>query len=165
MYVGDPANGDQLLGKVPDVLGDLPRLLVMNKRLVVAGRALVNSTYLVEHIGFIREVADVTVNRECAPAGGQCFLMAALVMMDGANVLVENRLALRSAYRLEYLQGFLIGVERLFMAAVVQVHAAQIIERFRFPAPVADFTVNRQRLTQELICLGVAPQMPAGDTG
>ena len=33
MYVGNHAKCDQLLGQVPDLLGNQPRFLVMNKRL------------------------------------------------------------------------------------------------------------------------------------
>jgi hypothetical protein len=142
MYVGNPAKCDQLLGQVPDLLGDQPRLLVMNKRLVVACRALVNGTNVIEHVGLIRQVADVTVYGECPPTGSKPFGVAALVMVDAANVLVQDRLVLRSAYLTEYQQGLPVGVERVPMVAVVQVYPSQVVECLRFPAPVADVTVE-----------------------
>src|SRR6266516_5989890 len=105
------------------------------------------------------------VYRECLPAGGQPLVVAALVMVDGADIVVQDRLALRSAYLTEYLQGHLVGVERVPMVPVIKVYPSQVVEHLRFAAPVAGVPVERKRLVQVSICLGVAPQMPAGDPG
>ena len=60
-HVGYPAKCDHLLRQIPDLLGDQSRLLVMNQRLIVAPRALINGANVIEHVGFIREIADITV--------------------------------------------------------------------------------------------------------
>ena len=165
IYVGNHAKGDQLLGQVPNILGDQTRPLMMNKCLVVARGTLVDGADVIEHLGFMRQVADVPVYRECPPAGSQCFLVAALVAVDAADVLVQDRLVLRSAYLTKYLQRFLVGVERVPMVTVGQMYRAQIVVHLRFPAPVADVTIERQRLPHRCVGLGVTAQMPAGDTG
>jgi hypothetical protein len=103
-HVGYPANCDHLLGQIPDLLGDQSCLLVMNQRLIVALRALVNGANVIEHVSFIREIADITVYGERPPASSKPFLVTALVMVDAANVMVQNRFVLRSAYLTEYFQ-------------------------------------------------------------
>src|SRR5215831_12217514 len=105
------------------------------------------------------------VYRECLPAGGKPFVVAALVMVDGADIVVQDRLAMRPAYLTENLQGHLVGIERVPMMSVIEVYPSYVVEHLRFPAPVAGVPVERKRLTQVSICLGVAPQMPAGDAG
>jgi len=72
-HVGYPAKGDQLLGQIPDFLSDQSCLLVMNQRLIVALRALVNGANVIEHVGFIREIADITVYGECPSASSKPF--------------------------------------------------------------------------------------------
>src|SRR5208283_3368930 len=165
MYVGNHAKGDQLLGQVPDIFGDQARSLMINKRLVVTCRALVDGTDVIEHLGFIRQVAYVTVYRERLPVGSECFLVAAFVTVDAANVLVQDRLGLRAAYFTIYLQRLLVRVERVPVVTAVQMHPAQIVVHLRFPAPVADVTIERKRRPHVSICLAVTAQMPAGDTG
>src|SRR5580692_9901881 len=95
--VGYPPKRDHLLGQAADLLGNRSRLLVMNQRLVKARRALVNGADVIEHIRFIREIADVTVDREGPPARSETLLVTALVMVDAANIVIQDRLALRGA--------------------------------------------------------------------
>src|ERR1700733_7965301 len=96
VYVGDSPQRYQLLGRVPDFLGNQACLLVMCQRLVVTRPALIDGADVVEHVSLVREVADVTVDRECPPAGGERFGIAALVVVHGANVVVKDRLVLGS---------------------------------------------------------------------
>ncbi len=138
---------------------------MMNKCLVVARRALVDSADVIEHVGFTRQVADVPVYRKGPAAGRQCFGVAALVAVDAADVVVQDRLVLRSAYLTKDLQRFLIGVERVPVITIGQVHRAQIVVRLRFPATVTDVTIERQRLPHRCVGLGITAQEPAGDTG
>ena len=62
------------------------------------------------------------VYRERLPARGKPFVVTALVMMDGTDIVVQDRLVLRSAYLMEYLQGSLVGVERIPMVSVIKVY-------------------------------------------
>ena len=114
----------------------------MNKRLVVARRALIDGTNVIEHVRLIREIADVTVYCECPPVSSKAFLVAALVMVDAANVVIQNCFVLRSAKLAEYLQRLLVGVERVPVVAAIQVYPSQIVKGLRLPAPVADVAIQ-----------------------
>src|SRR5262249_61321064 len=100
-----------------DLLSDQPCLLVMNKRLVVALRVLIDGADVVEHVRFVRKVADAAVDDERPAAGGKALLEAALVVVDGADVVVQDRLVPGSAYLQEDVQRPLVGVERVLVTA------------------------------------------------
>src|SRR5262249_61694012 len=90
---------------------------------------------------FARKVADAGIDDQRPPAGGKALLEAAVVMVDGADVVVQDRLVPRSAYLQEYVQRLLVGVERVPVTAGVQVNPAQVVEGLRLPAPVAGLAV------------------------
>src|SRR5215467_2196736 len=165
MYIGDHAKRDQLLREVADLIGDHPSFLMMNKRFVIACIALVDSADIVEGVCLIWQIAYVAVDSKSPAAGGQCFLVAPLVAVYAADVLVQDRLVLRTAYLAEDLQGRLVRLERVSMLPVVQVHTSQVVQHLRFPAPVTDVTIERERIPQVSLSLGVSPKMPAGDSG
>src|ERR1035438_9833413 len=154
-HVGYPAKRDHLLGQVSDLLGDHLRLLVIDQRLVVALRALINGADVIEHVGFIWEIADVTVYGESPPVSGEPVLITALVIVDASYIMIENRLVLRSAYLTEYSQRLLVAFECVPMIAEVQLHPAKIVEGLRLASPVLGVTVERKRVTQVSHCVGV----------
>src|SRR5437764_742506 len=103
-HVGDPAARDDLLRLVPDILGDQPRLLVVQQCVVVALGFSADGADIVEHVGLMGQVADVTEGGQGALVGGQRLLVAALVVVDPADVEVQDRLVLPPLYLGEYPQ-------------------------------------------------------------
>src|ERR1022692_339140 len=98
MYVRYPAKCGHLLGQVSDLLGDQPCLLVVNQRLVIAFRALIDCANIAKYVGFIREIADVTIYHKRPLASGKPLLIAALVTVDAADIVIQDCLVLRAAY-------------------------------------------------------------------
>ncbi len=103
-YAGYPAQGGGLLVQVPDLLGDRLCFLVADQRLVETLRALVNRTDFVEDASLIKEITDIMVDGEATPVSGERVFVAPLVMIDGPDIVVQDRLVLRAAYLPEYFQ-------------------------------------------------------------
>ena len=104
-HIRDPAQGDDLLGLIPDLLGDQPGLLVVDQGLVVAFRLAVDGAGVIEHKCLVGQVADLAENGQGPAVGGERLLVAALVVVDAADVEIHNLG--------EYLQRALIGRERV----------------------------------------------------
>ena len=71
---------------------------------MVALRSLINGADVIEYIGFIGEIADITVYGEGPPVSSESFLIAALVIVDASYIMIENRLVLGPAYLTKYFQ-------------------------------------------------------------
>ena len=94
----------------------------MNQRLIPAAGVLVNGADVIEYVGFIREIADIAVYRQCLPASSKPVFITALIMVDASNVVVQDRLVLRPAYLTEYFQRPLVAFERVSVVTAIQLH-------------------------------------------
>src|SRR6204780_1066794 len=165
VHVGYPAQRHHLLGQVPDLRGDQPGPLVVNQRLVIASRALENAADVNENVGFIGKIPDAAVYGQRPPVGGKGLFAIALVMVNAANALIQDRLTLGGAYLIEYFQGLLVVLERVPMLAGVQVHLSQVVEALSLATPFTDLAVQGKRVKHVLHCVREAPEVPAGDPG
>ena len=71
MEIGDTAERDHLLGYVSDFLRDQPRFLIVDQRLIEAFRGLVDLADRVEHLRFVRQIAQVTVDGQGSAVRGE----------------------------------------------------------------------------------------------
>src|SRR5437899_9377606 len=98
---------------------------MINQRLVMALGGAVQGADVAEQVGLVGQVTDVTVDGERPPVRGKPFLETALVVIDGAYVVIQDCLVLRAADLPEYLQRLLISNERITVISARQLHPGQ----------------------------------------
>jgi hypothetical protein len=86
-------------------------------------------------------------------------------MMDDPDIVIKDRLGLGATCFDEYAQRLLECLQRVPVIPAVQVYPAQVVEGLGFAAPVADGAVDRQRVQQVRLGLGIPAQVPAGNPG
>jgi hypothetical protein len=77
---------------------------VIDQCLVIGLGLSVNGAYIVEDIGFVRDVADTAVYGQCPATGGKPFYVRSPAAVDASDAVVKDRLVLRPADLTEYLQ-------------------------------------------------------------
>src|SRR5215468_1406320 len=164
-YIGDAAQGNYVRGRIAGLLRDQPGSLVVNQGLVETFAAVVDGADVAEHVSFVGQVADLTVDEQCLPVCREPFLMAALVMVHIANVVKQDRPVLFTADLGENIQRLPETGERIAVEAAIQLYLPEIIECLRFAASVGDRTIKLERGSQVFHGFRVAPELAGGDSG
>jgi len=136
----------------------------MAQRLLVAILILVDASHGREHVSLVGQVAELPVDGAGLLVRGKSLFVAAVVVIDAADIVMEDRQILSAVYLGEDPQRRVEAAERFFVAAGVQVHSSQIAQGLRLAPRVARQVTETKRVPQVSDRLGVASQVPAGDS-
>src|SRR6185437_6367673 len=89
--------------------------------------------------------------------------VAALVLVDGAYVVIHDRLALGAAYLAENNQSILEAFQRVPVVAGMQLHFPEVIKSLSLAALVAHVPVQRERFLQVVERVRITTEVPAGE--